>query len=82
MRFFELPEDYSTEYSVFLDDNHIIQTTALRLSDAQSTSVCFAVASYKKCVTYSHKGPLELENVFERVFSDADKLASKKPMTE
>jgi hypothetical protein len=82
IRFFELPEDYSTEYSVFLDDNHVAQTTALRLSDAESTSVCFAVGNYKKCVTYSHNGPLELENVVKRVFSDADKFASKKPVTE
>jgi hypothetical protein len=72
IRFFELPEDYSTEYSVFLDENHMVQTTALRLSDIESTSTCLAVAGYKKCVTYSRKGPLELENLVQRIFAKAN----------
>jgi hypothetical protein len=74
IRFFELPENYTTEYSVFLDNNDTVQTTALRLSDFESTTVCFAVPNYKKCVTYSHKGPVELEDLVKRLFSDADKL--------
>ncbi len=82
IRFFELPENYTTEYSVFLDNNDTVQTTGLRLSDFESTTVCFAVPTYKKCVTYSHKGPAELENFVKQVFSDADKFASKKPVTE
>lgn len=77
IRFFDLPEDYTTQYSVFLRNDKTIQTTALRLADSGSTSVCFAVASYKKCITYSQHGPLELEAIVERVFSDADKLVKK-----
>jgi hypothetical protein len=69
IRFFDLPEDYSTEYSVFLDENRMIQTTALRLPDVESTSACLAIAGYKKCVTYSRKGPLELENLVQRIFA-------------
>jgi hypothetical protein len=82
IRFFELPEDYSTEYSVFVNSDNVVQTISLRLSDAESTRVCFAVANYKKCVTYSHKGPLELENLVKQLFADVDKFASKKPATE
>lgn len=82
IRFFELPEDYSTEYSVFVNSENVVQTISLRLSDAESTRVCFAVANYKKCVTYSHKGPLELENLVKQLFADVDKFASKKPATE
>jgi hypothetical protein len=67
----DMPEDYSTEYSVFLDENRMIQTTALRLSDIESTNACFAVGSYKKCITYSRKGPLELENLIQRLFAQA-----------
>jgi hypothetical protein len=74
IRFFDLPEDYSTEYSVFLDKNRIIQTTALRLPDVESTSACLAVAGYKKCVTYSRKGPLELENLVQRIFAKVSEV--------
>lgn len=32
IRFFELPEDYTTQYSVFLNNHKTIQATALRLA--------------------------------------------------
>ena len=71
IRFFELPSDYTTQYSIVLNDDGIISTSISGMPDDVSTSVCFFVIGYKKCVTYSRQGPLELENMIRRVFAEA-----------
>ncbi len=53
-----------------------IGTNALRMADAPSTTVCFTLPAYKKCVTYSSDGPRELEELTQRIFSEADQLAN------
>lgn len=78
IRFFDLPTQYNTQYSVFLKDDGTVGTAALRMPDSGSTSICFAVTGYEKCVSYSREGSLELENIARRIFSDADRLASEK----
>lgn len=78
IRFFELPLKYTTRYSVFLKEDGTVGTSALRMSDAGSTSICFAVPQYEKCVTYGRDGPLELENIAKRIFSDVNRLASER----
>lgn len=78
IRFFDLPSQYNTQYSVFLKDDGTVGTAALRMPDSGSTSICFAVTGYEKCVTYSSDGPLELETIAKRIFSDADRLGSEK----
>ncbi|SOD42589.1 hypothetical protein [Nitrosovibrio sp. Nv4] len=72
IRFFDLPVKYTTRYSIFLKEDGIVGTSALRMADAGSTSVCFAVAEYEKCVTYGRDGPLELENIAKRIFADTE----------
>ncbi|MDQ3186815.1 MAG: hypothetical protein M3Q16_10265 [Pseudomonadota bacterium] len=80
IRFFDLPTQYNTRYSVFLKDDGTVGTAALRMPDSKSTSICFAVTGYEKCVTYGLPswGPLELENIVQQVFSDAGRLESEK----
>lgn len=78
IHFFELPAKYTTRYSVFLKDDGTVATSALRLSDAASTSVCFEVGEYEKCVTYGRDGPCELENLVDRVFDDLEKRVREK----
>ncbi|MHB1083662.1 MAG: hypothetical protein ACYCZA_02315 [Thiobacillus sp.] len=75
IRFFEMPANYSIRHSVFLKDDDTIGTSMLRMLDESSTSVCFSVAAYKRCVTYGTEGPGELENIAARIFTEADKLA-------
>lgn len=75
VRFFELPAKYTTRYSVFLKDDGTVATSALRMSDMASTSVCFEMDEYEKCVTYGRDGPCELENLVDRVFDDFEKRA-------
>jgi len=75
IRFFELPSQYTARYSVFLKDDGMIATSALRMMDAGSTRICFAVAGYEKCVTYGRDGPNDLENIVNRVFDDLEKRA-------
>lgn len=77
IRFFDLPSQYNTRYSVFLKDDGTVGTEALRMTDSASTSICFAVRGYEKCVTYGRDGPLELENIAKQIFSDAHSLTSE-----
>ncbi|WP_090369411.1 hypothetical protein [Nitrosospira sp. Nl5] len=76
IRFFDLPSQYNTRYSVFLKDDGTVGTEALRMPDSASTSICFAVSGYEKCVTYGRNSPLGLEGIAKQVFSDAGRLAS------
>lgn len=78
VRFFDLPTNYRARYSVFLKDDGTVGTEVLKMSDASSTSICFAVPSYEKCVTYSTEGPAELEKLAQRVFSEAEQLVIPK----
>jgi hypothetical protein len=77
IHFFDLPNNYSTRHSVSLKDDGMVITGHLRLQDASSTIVCFAVAAYEKCVTYTTEGPYELEKLTQRVFAQAEQLAGK-----
>lgn len=80
IRFFDLPTQYSPQYSVFMKDDETVGTAALRMPDSGSTNICFAVTGYEKCVTYGSgtRGPLELENIAKRIFSDADGWESER----
>jgi hypothetical protein len=78
IHFFELPAKYTTRYSVFLRDGGIVATSALRMNDAASTSVCFEVDKYEKCVAYSRDAPCELENLVNSVFDDLEKRGGDK----
>ena len=76
IRFFELPITYTTKYSVFIKDDGLLGTQGLRMSDASSTRVCFAVAAYEKCVSYGADGPRELEALVQHVVADTERLVS------
>ena len=78
IRFFELPSQYTARYSVFLKDDGMISTSVLRMMDAGSTRICFAVTGYEKCVTYGRDGPYDLENIVNRVFDDIEKQVKQK----
>lgn len=76
IRFFELPTTYATKYSVFIKEDGLLGTQGLRMSDASSTRVCFAVAGYEKCVSYGADGPRELEEIVLHVLADAERLVT------
>ena len=82
IRFFDLPGDLTTKFSIFLKDDGSIGTSALRMMDAPSTSLCFTVADYEKCVTYGENGPRELEEIVERIFREADLRVKGQPSSE
>ena len=79
IRFFDLPTNYITRYSVFLKDDDTVGTSALRMPDTSSTSICITItATYEKCVSYSAEVPYELENITTRIFSEANRLVNVK----
>ncbi|SDA15372.1 hypothetical protein SAMN05216315_10625 [Nitrosospira sp. Nsp18] len=77
IRFFDMPDDYTNRYSVFLKDEETVETAGLHMLDAGGMRICFTAASYEKCVNYGDEGPSELEDIARRIFSEADVLANK-----
>ncbi|WP_227869182.1 hypothetical protein [Nitrosospira lacus] len=77
IRFFDLPGDYTNQYSVFLKDGKTVETTALRMLDVNVMNICFTVAGYEKCVSYSDGQLPDLENIAKRIFSGANELLKK-----
>jgi hypothetical protein len=75
IRFFDLPANYSVGRSVVLKDDGTVGTQFLKMTDAPSTSVCFSLPVYEKCVTYGSNGPQELESVVRRLWDEADQWA-------
>jgi hypothetical protein len=78
IRFFEMASDYTVEYSMVQNEDGILSTMISSMEDEPSTSVCIFIKEYKKCVIYSRKGPFELENLVQRVFTKADEWAGRK----
>jgi hypothetical protein len=77
IRFFDMPNDYTNRYSVFLKDEGTVETSALHMLDAGGMQICFTAASYEKCVNYGDEGPSELKDIARRIFTEADALVSK-----
>ena len=75
MRFFDMPAQLRAPLSVFLKDDGMVGTQALKMADAGSTSVCFSLPGYQKCVRYDGTGPRELDDFVERLFADAEQRA-------
>lgn len=82
MRFFEMPADTRTRFSVVLQEDGTVRTSMLRMLDEASTQVCFSVASYSKCVTCSSDRPGELRNAVQHVFDAAGRLSTGHPSGE
>lgn len=78
MHFFELPSEYTAEYSIVQKEDGHLATMISSMDDEPSTSVCVLIKEYKKCITYSRKGPLELENLVHRIFSKVNEWSGKR----
>ena len=74
IRFFELPASYFVQRSIFLKDDGSIGTQIRRMMDAPSSSICFTVSTYEKCVSYGADGPHELRSIEQHLFSEAEYL--------
>lgn len=79
IRFFDLPASYTTRYSVFLKDDGTVGTSALRMQDTLSTSLCLTVAGYEKCIIFGNHGPRELEELANRIYSEAERSVTQNP---
>ncbi|MDO7083607.1 hypothetical protein WNY51_15135 [Pseudocolwellia sp. AS88] len=79
IHFFNLPTRYNIKYSVYLKEDGTVNTNALRMVDASSTTICFNIPSFEKCVTYSSDGPTELQELTKYLFSEAEQLANITP---
>ncbi|WP_323034209.1 hypothetical protein [Pararhodobacter sp.] len=75
IHFFGLQDDPGVTYSIFLRDDGMVVTQALKMSDVGSTRVCFSAGSYEKCVTYVGDGPAELSDIVRTVVTQAERLA-------
>lgn len=76
IRFFDLPTNYILQQSVFLDGNTSVGTSALRMTDQATTTVCFKTADYKKCVAYGVDTPKELDLLIHTLFSEVYRITN------
>ncbi len=76
IRFFDLPAQVRSPMSVLLRDDGSVGTQMLKMADAGSTTVCFNLPNYEKCVGYEASGPRELEDWVARVWADAQQRAA------
>lgn len=72
IRFFDMPAQLRSPLSVFLKDDGTVGTQGLKMADAGSTTVCFSLPGYEKCVRYDATGPRELEDFVQRLLADAE----------
>ena len=72
MRFFDLPAHLAPVRSVFPKDDGSVGTQATRPDDATTTTVCFTLPRYEKCVAHQAHPPPELEALVRRLLSDAE----------
>ena len=73
--FFEMPAQLRRTVSVYLGRDGVVGTQALKMSDAGSTTVCFALPGYEKCVRYEAGGPREMEDFVQGLLTDAEQRA-------
>lgn len=78
MRFFDLPAQQTTRFSVRLTDTGRVETDLLRMVDSETTRVCFRLPDFEKCVVYQEFEAPELEKLVKRLFLEAQQL-SKTP---
>lgn len=75
IRFFNLPTNSTTTYSVFLKNDGAVHTSVLRVQDTSSTTLCFSLKNYEKCVNFDGESLQNLENLAKRIFLQAEQLA-------
>ena len=76
MRFFDLPDRLLPTRSMFVKQDGALGTQAMKMHDALTTRVCFALPKFEKCVTYEADPPLELERLVQRLLADARQLTT------
>ena len=78
IHFFELPARYATSYKVFLKDDGSVTTVDQYKTSSDTHSVCVAIAKFEKCVRYGdNDGPLELDQIAQRLFTEAEQRAKQ-----
>ncbi len=63
INFFFMPEIYNRRYSVVLNEDRSISTSALHLKDRVSSTICFLEKEYRKCVTFDEQSSKELNDI-------------------
>ncbi len=71
MRFFDLPSTLPARRSVFLRDDGRVGMQMLKLSDTSTTTVCFSLPGFEKCVAWQTDPPQELDALAQRLLADA-----------
>ncbi|WP_426359147.1 hypothetical protein ACPUVO_02565 [Pseudocolwellia sp. HL-MZ19] len=74
IKFFDLPTHHNLKYSIYLKEDGSVATTLLHMADTSSTTVCFELSTYKKCVTYGLDAPEKLKAFSNNIFSEAEQL--------
>ena len=74
IRFFDLPQDYSTQDVAQLRADGSIVVLQKFTSNSNLNSVCVSIAAVEKCVRFGALAPIELERIFKHQIADAERL--------
>ncbi len=75
IRFFDLPSNLPARRSVFLRDDGRVGMQMSNLSDTSTTTVCFTLPGFEKCVAWQTDPPQELDALAQRLLADARQAA-------
>ena len=78
LRFFDLPQRNSTRQVAMPQADGLVSLGELSLSNANTHSVCVALGAAEHCVRYGSEAPQELDQLVQRVFADAERLAAER----
>ena len=67
IHFFELPDTYTVNKQVLLQENGTVATVGRRLPDSSSKQLCVKLADYEKCITVVDDQPAEAAQLVEKI---------------
>ena len=78
LRFFDLPQRYSSRQVAALRANGLVGLREMHLSDSSTHSVCVVLGQAEHCVSYGTEAPQELDQLARGVFADAERRAAER----
>ncbi len=75
IRFFDLPQDFSSQDVAQLRADGSVVVLQKFTSNSNLNRVCVSIAASEKCVAFGKQAPLELERLLEHQYAEAERLA-------
>lgn len=74
IRFFDLPQDYSSQDVAQLRADGSVVVLQRFTSNSNLNRLCVRIAAVEKCVAFGQQAPAELVRIFEHQYAEAERL--------